>query len=115
MSLDRERRTVAAMMRIYCDGHHPHAATLCDDCQSLLDYAIQRLSRCPFQENKPICADCAIHCYQRDMRQRVREVMRYAGPRMFFRHPVLAIGHLLDKRRPRPQQDKPLRRPSQPG
>ena len=28
------------------------------------------------------------------MRQRMQEVMRYAGPRMLWHHPVTAIGHL---------------------
>jgi hypothetical protein len=30
------------------------------------------------------------------MRERVREVMRYAGPRMLLHHPWLAICHLVD-------------------
>jgi hypothetical protein len=34
----------------------------------------------------------------------MREVMRYAGPRMLWRHPLLAVAHLIDGRRPaRPQ------------
>jgi hypothetical protein len=107
MSLDREKRTMAAMMEIYCKGNHHHASNLCADCESLLEYAIHRLSCCPFQEDKPICADCSIHCYKQDMRERVRDVMRYAGPRMLLRHPTLAIGHLLDKRKPAPSTKKP--------
>ena len=106
MSLDREKRTIAVMMKIYCNGNHPDAATLCEDCESLLEYAIHRLSCCPFQESKPVCADCLIHCYKKDQRERVREVMRYAGPRMLFRHPALAIGHLLDKRKAVPDKKK---------
>ena len=45
---------------------------------------------------------------QRGDARRVREMMRYAGPRMLWRHPVLAIRHLLDGRRPAP--DLPARR-----
>ena len=33
------------------------------------------------------------------MRERVREVMRYSGPRMLWRHPVLAAAHLMDGRK----------------
>jgi len=29
------------------------------------------------------------------MRERIREVMRYAGPRMISKHPIMAFGHLL--------------------
>jgi hypothetical protein len=37
------------------------------------------------------------------MRERVREVMIFAGPRMLLRHPVLALLHLVvDERRPAP-------------
>jgi hypothetical protein len=32
----------------------------------------------------------------------MREVMRFAGPRMLARHPWLAIMHLIDDRRPPP-------------
>lgn len=106
MSLDREKRTMAAMMEIYCKGNRHDGGDLCTDCESLLDYAVHRLSCCPFQEAKPVCADCSIHCYKKDMRERVREVMRYAGPRMLLRHPKLAIGHLLDKRKPLPSKKK---------
>jgi len=37
------------------------------------------------------------------MRERVRDVMRWAGPRMLWRHPWLAITHVLDGRRPAPR------------
>jgi hypothetical protein len=32
----------------------------------------------------------------------MRTVMRYAGPRMLWRHPLLAVAHLIDGRRPAP-------------
>ena len=87
-------------------GQHGTSDALCADCAALLSYAGQRLERCPFQENKPTCANCTVHCYNAQMRARIREVMRYAGPRMLLRHPVLAVHHLLDGRRPAPQLKK---------
>lgn len=105
--LRRERRTIQAMIEIYCrEQHRLPDGNLCADCQELEDYALGRLARCPFAENKPVCARCAVHCYRPEMRQRVREVMRYAGPRMLLRHPLLAVRHLLDERRKPP----PLKR-----
>ncbi len=92
----RENKTVAAMLQIYCRGQHEAHDGLCSECVALLDYARERLAKCPFQEGKTTCANCAIHCYKRDMRERVRAVMRYAGPRMLSRHPILALLHLLD-------------------
>ena len=67
-----------------------------------MTYATRRLDRCVFGDDKPTCANCAVHCYNAPMREAVRNVMRYAGPRMLLRHPVLAIAHLRDGRRPAP-------------
>ncbi len=72
---------------------------MCTECRSLLDYAHGRLDTCPFHESKPACNHCEVHCYSRGMRERVKKVMRYAGPRMMFRHPVLSLYHLADKLR----------------
>jgi hypothetical protein len=95
----REWKTVEAMIGIYCRGQHGAADELCEECQAVAEYARQRLLRCPFQEEKPTCANCVVHCYKPAMREEIRAVMRYAGPRMLTRHPVLAILHLVDGRR----------------
>jgi hypothetical protein len=31
------------------------------------------------------------------MREKIKAVMRYAGPRMIYRHPILAGKHFLNK------------------
>ena len=102
--LVRERRTLEAMIDLYCRGRHndPRA---CAECDELRDYARARIQRCPFQEDKPPCAKCPIHCYQPTRREQVKAVMRYAGPRMMWRHPLFALRHWLDSFRnvpPRP-------------
>jgi predicted amidophosphoribosyltransferase len=100
----RERKTLTAMIDLYCrDLHQPPAGARCDACQDLLDYALGRLERCPFQEKKSTCAKCPVHCYQPEMRERTRQVMRYAGPRMLSHSPYLAVRHLLDGLRPAPR------------
>ncbi len=100
----RESKTIRSMIRIYCADHHGDQALqgeLCPGCRELLDYAELRLDRCPFQEDKTTCANCPVHCYKPSMRERIGAVMRYAGPRMTYRHPVLALFHLLDgKKKP---------------
>ena len=98
----RERRTIEAMVRLYCRGRHGAEGDTCPECSELLEYALLRLERCPFQDGKTTCARCPVHCYKPDMRERVREVMRYSGPRMIRRHPVLALYHLLDGQRKEP-------------
>ena len=93
----RELETIEAMTRIYCADHH-RTVTPCADCQALMTYASKRLAVCTFGEEKPVCAKCQVHCYGKAMREKVREVMRYAGPRMIWRHPWLALMHVVDKR-----------------
>jgi hypothetical protein len=93
----RELRTLEAMIRCYCRDHHPGAGeSLCSACQDLLAYAARRLARCCYEESKPTCNRCPIHCYAPVQRSQVREVMRHAGPRILWQHPVLALWHWLD-------------------
>jgi len=103
--LRREWRTLEAMIGIYCRRRHGGGRrALCTDCRELHDYARGRLERCPFGADKPTCANCRVHCYRAVMRERVRDVMRFAGPRMLARHPYLALMHLLvDERRSAPE------------
>lgn len=102
--LRRERLTIQAMITCYCRGVHGQGRPLCAECRDLLDYAAGRLDRCPFQESKPTCAQCTVHCYRQAYREKVKAVMRYAGPRMIWRHPLLALGHLLDGHRRAPER-----------
>jgi hypothetical protein len=97
----RELKTLQTMMRMYCRHHHAGKA-FCAECGALWDYASRRLERCVFGDAKPTCANCTVHCYRDDTRERVRVMMRWSGPRMMFRHPVLAVMHVLDGRRPAP-------------
>jgi len=101
--LAREEHTIAAMVAMYCHDHHGVAdGDLCAECAELMDYARVRLEKCRYGAEKPTCASCPIHCYKPVVRERVREVMRYSGPRMLKRHPLLAVAHLVDGRRPAP-------------
>lgn len=94
--LEREHRTIRAMIGLWCRRHHGEKTNLCPDCENLLTYARSRLEKCPYEEKKPTCGRCSVHCYKQAMRTRVREVMRYAGPRMLGHHPLLAVLHILD-------------------
>jgi hypothetical protein len=100
--LTREWKTMEAMIKIHCRDHH-RAAALCAECQQLLDYARVRLERCRFGAEKPTCAKCPVHCYQRTRREQVKTVMRYAGPRMLWEHPVMSLRHWLDGFRKAPE------------
>ena len=94
----REERTVQLMIGLYCHDNHQTTSDLCEDCRQLVEYAHARLMRCPFLPEKPTCAHCPVHCYKPAMREQIRQVMKYAGPRMLLHYPVLTIRHLLDGR-----------------
>ncbi|MDX1776201.1 MAG: nitrous oxide-stimulated promoter family protein [Desulfobulbales bacterium] len=104
--MKREGKTVAYMIGIYCRNKHRTKGELCPDCLELLEYARLRLKNCPFQENKTTCGNCSVHCYKPEMRESIRRVMKYSGPRMIRRHPMLAIGHMIDGLRKKPWPGK---------
>jgi len=91
------------MIMIYCRQHHKTETKPCERCQELLDYAMQRLTLCPFQEGKTTCGKCRIHCYKPEIRQEIQKVMRIIGPQMLFYHPIWAISHWLDGLRATPK------------
>ncbi len=94
--IEREKKTVRHMIVLWCRHRHGGGG-LCAECRELLGYAVARLDRCQFGEGKTKCHKCAVHCYRKDMRARIREVMRYSGPRMILHHPGEAIRFLLGK------------------
>ncbi|MDB1126241.1 nitrous oxide-stimulated promoter family protein [Vibrio algarum] len=104
--LATEYKTVSAMMEIYCQKNHGIKGGLCDSCSELLIYAETKLDRCPYGQEKPTCNNCPIHCYKPEPKEDMRLIMRYSGPRMLFKHPILAIRHLRHEKREVPNQPK---------
>ncbi len=98
-----EQRVVAVMVEMWCRAKHSKSGVeksagerkLCESCKKLLHYAQNRVLKCPVIESKTTCKRCLVHCYSPQMRQEIREVMRYSGPRIIFRHPIMAIKHIL--------------------
>ncbi len=92
----REKRVAGLMIRLYCRKKE-HNLTLCPECAELLAYAQARLDRCPFGEEKTSCQRCPVHCYRPAMREKMKAVMRFSGPRMLLYAPLEALRHLLRK------------------
>ena len=101
----KEQETVELMIRLYCKGNHKDVLKdrenkkvsenqLCEECLELLEYSKNRSEKCPFMENKTFCNNCKVHCYSPYMREKIKDVMRYSGPRMIFHHPVMALQHV---------------------
>jgi len=96
---EKEKRTVALMISIYCKKKHNIRSGLCDECKALNDYAMFRSDKCPFMETKTFCSNCKVHCYKPEMREKIRAVMRFSGPRMIFNHPIMVVSHVIESRR----------------
>lgn len=94
----RERELIIAvtMIRMHCLSEHRAGKTVCHSCNQLVLYTTQRLNRCKFGDGKPVCKDCEVHCYSPEKREEIRKIMRWAGPKMLYRHPLYALIHLLD-------------------
>jgi hypothetical protein len=107
-NIQLDRRTVSAMVHLYCEREHASArGALCDRCGALLAYAEARLAVCPFGEHKTTCRECPVHCYRPAERADMKVVMRAAGPRMLWRHPLLALRHLwIERQGPPPWPPK---------
>ena len=109
-----EAEVMSMMIGIYCRGHH-HAnrsvasgsePSLCPDCRRLLTYARSRITACPRMDVKSFCSACPVHCYSREMREKIREVMRWSGPRMLLHHPLMTLHHMWIDYRSRRREKK---------
>lgn len=92
----REKIIVSQMIYLYCRKKHHCKTALCPDCEKIHDYAMARSDTCPFMETKTFCSNCKVHCYKPEMREKIREIMRFSGPRMVFHHPMMAIRHMIE-------------------
>jgi len=91
--IEREKATVSAMIRHYCRKNHA-TKNICPSCSELQNYAILRLDKCQFGNEKPTCKTCPVHCYSKEKKQKIKEIMSFSGPAMLYHHPVLAFYHL---------------------
>lgn len=96
---EREKAMVSQMIALYCKKNHGTKSGLCPDCATLDRYARARSDTCPFMETKTFCSNCRVHCYKPEMREKIRAVMRFSGPRMIFQHPVTALRHVIETKK----------------
>lgn len=99
-------RLIGKFVEVYCAGKHRGAErspvalpadmgerNLCPECASFLHYAITKRLKCPLESEKPTCKHCRIHCYDRPRREKVREIMSYAGRRLMMRGRLDYVWH----------------------
>lgn len=89
-----EKRTLETMIGMFCK-HSSGIGNQRAECRELQAYAFKRIDKCRFGSSKPNCKDCQVHCYSPGMKEKIKEVMRYAGPHMIYLHPAMALRHIL--------------------
>lgn len=96
--IEKEKKTITSMINIYCRKKHGNKkGELCQECSELLEYAHKRLDFCKFGEEKSFCSKCQVHCYKKDMKIKIKEVMKFSGPRLLFYDPIQVIKHVFEK------------------
>jgi len=99
-NIDYQIKTLEKMITLYCRLKHGNKVEICDECSEVLKYAHSRLQSCPYKENKPECKNCNTHCYNEIMREKIRGIMRYTGPRMLIYSPVDYFKHVMRSKKP---------------
>ncbi len=92
--MENEKRILKLMIETYCKKQHTEKK-LCKECAELLEYANQKTENCPLKKYKTFCSNCSVHCYKEEMRDKIRKIMRFSGPRMIFYHPIIAVKHVI--------------------
>ncbi|CUP78359.1 hypothetical protein BH721_01855 [Clostridium baratii] len=94
--IEKEKEIVKLMIEIYCSKNHKtNDKKLCSECEELLEYAHKRLSYCKFGNEKSSCSKCPIHCYKKDMKIKIKEVMRFSGWRLIVYKPYEFVRHIF--------------------
>lgn len=91
---DREKKVITEMVKLYCRKNHKNGE-LCDECNEVLNYSIKRIDNCKFMETKTFCSNCKSPCYSLKMKEKIKQIMKFSGPRMLLYHPILVIYHII--------------------
>ncbi len=111
--LKREKCILETMISNYCKQVHK-TSELCADCSELIEYANKRLLACPFLEDKPVCSKCDIHCYNKNQKEKIKEVMKTIGPSMIFTNTRDTLWYYYYKLIHKNQKVKKINKDSQP-
>ena len=99
-SEQKDRAILEAIGTIYCRAHHAEcaqdAAGLCPECREVVETTLAKAQTCPYGHSGN-CQDCDTQCQRGTSKQRVKAMMRYAAPRMVYRHPLMTLSYVSKK------------------
>lgn len=102
----KDIRLIGKFVEVYCAGKHGSEARspftlsenlgerkICSECAVFMEYAVTKRLKCPLEAEKPSCKHCRIHCYGREQREKVREIMSYSGRKLMLRGRLDYVWH----------------------
>lgn len=92
--IESEKNIIKKMIEIYFNNLEDDELNE-DEKLELIRYSSNKLDHCKFGNDKPFCSKCTVHCYSPEMREKIKMVMRYSGPRIIFYHPIVTLKHIL--------------------
>lgn len=93
--IEKEKEIVGLMIKLYCIKHHMDADSPCHQCLEILEYAKKQLNGCKHGDSKGFCSKCTAPCYRQDMRARIKEIMKFSGPRLILYEPYEFVKHII--------------------
>ncbi len=88
--IKKDEKILKKFIQVYCKENHlkkgtkEHNNGMCKECYELFLYAKQKNEKCPL-DPKPQCKHCKIHCYSKEMRAKIKEIMKFSGIYMIKR------------------------------
>lgn len=96
---EREKKMISQMIALYCHrNHHTRGAPL-SRVRGAERLRPRPLRALPVHGDEDLLRQLPRARYKPDMREKIRAVMRFSGPRMIFYHPVAAIRHVVETKR----------------
>lgn len=102
----KDIRLIGKFVEVYCSGKHEMVERntfmlpaglgqrmVCSECATFMEYAVSKRLKCPLEAEKPSCKHCRIHCYGKEQREKVRQIMAYSGRRLMMRGRLDYVWH----------------------
>lgn len=102
----KDIKLIGKFVEVYCAGKHAAVerspfslpeglgrCLMCSECAEFMSYAVTRRLKCPLEAEKPTCKHCRIHCYGKQQRDKIREVMAYSGRKLMMRGRLDYVWH----------------------
>ena len=103
---EREKRTVALMIRLYCRKKHGTKKIFVPNAKHFRSMRCSAVINAPLWKPRPFALTAVCIVTSRKCVKKIREVMRFSGPRMILHHPVMAVRHVIESKKEKKRLEK---------